>query len=87
MRTRRNLDGFWSDVGTAIGNWGNSAQGGEDQAMYADPSATLANPGYATVAGAQNYGAAVVSILPNPARTLMMIAGAAIILFSLIDSD
>lgn len=94
------MRGFWADVGTWIGNEGNNMAGGEDQAMYADPNATMANPGGATAAGVQNFGNAVgdataagVQNLENAVGDLvphfnwLLYVGAAIIILSVIDSD
>lgn len=80
------MRGLADDFGNWLGNFGNSWAGGEDQAMYADPGATMASPGGATYAGVQNYGQAVQSVLPDPRKFLLTLAGVAIILFTVIDS-
>jgi hypothetical protein len=50
----------WSDsIGNFFGNLGNNWAGGEDQAMFASPNSTMANPGGATATGAYNAGQAV----------------------------
>jgi hypothetical protein len=85
MRQRRpQLNGFLDDFGNFVGKLGNSWQGGEDQAMYADPSATLLDPSPATAAGVYNYETAVGSILPDTRKILLTLAGLGIILFSLV---
>jgi hypothetical protein len=59
--------GFWGDVGNFFGTLGNNWQGGEDQAMWADPNASYAPGGvpYATVSGAENAGVAAAQGIKN----------------------
>ena len=62
---------FMDSVGQFFGNLGNNWAGGSDAPMYADPNATMANPGGATAAGAYNAGQAVGDAAATAAQAVL----------------
>lgn len=72
-----------SGFGDWLGNLGSSWQGGEDAPMYADPGASLDNPGYATTLGVSNYGSAVGGLFT---QGLLLFAGIGIIAVTLLNA-
>jgi hypothetical protein len=83
------MRGFWQNFGNVVGNIGLNVQDPQDTAaaMYADPSATMAQPGGETYAGVQNFEAAPAALVASAKQKVLLILGAGIILITLITSD